>query len=274
MGWQDREYGNEAYAEYEAGTRPRIRRPPAFTFGLMLVHLAAFVLVFALGRDTAAAGVLTGLLHSPAGIILHPYATTGLLTILFVVLALWSLGGRLEPRVGPARLITVYAVANLAAGGAYVGMAVWQPTLAASNLDYPIGALAALCVLAWRHLRHEPVQVLGILTTLGKMYAVMAAIALTLELLMRQEGALAWLLAAATGAVAGELVDQVWQLGRRQDWRRRRVRPSIPKRPPVDDTPDVDEILAKISRSGIETLSRRELAQLEQARRALLRRGG
>jgi membrane associated rhomboid family serine protease len=275
MGWQDREYGNGPYADADAGVWSRVRRPTGVTLGLMIGHVAALLLATLLRRDLAgAAESLTWIVTSPLGILLHPYLTSKLLTGVFVVLALWSLGGRLEARIGHGRLLTVYLLGNLLAGSVYWALVHAAPPLAAAPLEYPVGALAAFCLLAWRVLRHDAVAVFGRTTSTAMVYAISAAIVITLQLLTERQGAVAWVLAAGGGTAAVGLVQGLAHVIGAARQRRPRVHPSIPRapRPAPTAEPELDDLLAKISRGGLDSLTPAEHERLEAARRRLLRR--
>jgi len=281
VGWQDRDYTSETYAE--SGTsRWRPRRPPTATLTLMILHGAAFVLVLSLSVGSEQPAVtllpLEGPQSHPLGIALHPFATQNILSILFVVLAFWSLGGRLEPRLGSARFVTLYVLGNLAAGGAYFGVARLLPALGGAPLDYPVGALAGLCVAAWQHLRQEVVMVFGRITNAGKVFLICGAIVVGLEVITGRQGAVPWLAAAAAGSATALLLHQVPHLATTGHRRiRRTVRPSIPRttaRPPPIDEVEIDDILAKISRTGLHSLTPAERERLDAARRAKVREEG
>ncbi len=277
MGWQDRNYGNESYGDSVSTTRG-LRRPPNAALTLMILHGAALLLVLMLRGDanTGVVSALTDARIHPAGILLHPFATVSLFSIVFVLLALWSLGGRLESRLGAARLVELYVLGNLLAGAAYFGIVQALPTVAAVELDYPVGALAAMCVCGWQHLRQDPVQILGRVTTAGTMYAVCGAIAVGLVVLGKPMGALPWVAAAAVGGAAAPLVEFIVHqraVRRSRVGRSRRPISSPKSRPVARDEPEIDAILAKISRSGLDSLTEAERAQLDAARRAKLRRG-
>ena len=278
MGWQERDYSDDTYGEPVAMSWG-LRRPPPATLTLMILHGGALLLMLMLERGDGQAILplitLVGGAAHPLGILLHPLATTRVLAAVFVVLSLWSLAGRLEPRLGVGRLIGLYLAGNLAAGAVYFGVASGLAPLATAPLDYPVGGLASLCMAAWRSLRNDPVQVFGRVTSVAKVYAVCAAIAIALEIVRSGLGAGAWVLAALAGA-AGALPVERWPRWRWSLRRtpRRKARMSVPRArtaaPPVEDI-DVDEILAKISRSGIASLTDAERDRLEAARRAKLR---
>ena len=255
-----------------------LRRPPNAALTLMILHGAALLLVLMLRGDvnTGVVSALTDARIHPAGIVLHPFATVSPFSIVFVLLALWSLGGRLELRLGAARLVELYVLGNLLAGAAYFGITRALPAMPAVELDYPVGALAAMCVCGWQHLRQNPVQILGRVTTAGTMYAVCGAIAVGLVILGKPMGALPWVAAVAGGSAAAPLVEFVarQRAARRNHigWRGRPI-PSPKSRPVVRHEPDIDAILTKISRSGLDSLTEAERDRLEAARRAKLRRG-
>jgi membrane associated rhomboid family serine protease len=278
VAWQDRDYSEESYGEAVSTSRG-LRRPPSATLILMVLHGAAFVLLFMLqhaeGEGIAALLTLEGATTNPVGILLHPLATAEVLQAVFVVLALWSLGGRLEPRLGARRFIGLYVAGNVAAGLVYFGLARGLPGLATAPLNYPVGALAGFCVAAWRGLQHDQVQVFGRVTSTAKVYAICAGIVIALVVIGAREGAAVWLAAAATGGGSTLLIERWPTLGnRRRSSGHRVVRPSIPRsivQPPVEE-PDIDDLLAKIGRSGLGSLTAAERNRLEAARQAKLRR--
>jgi membrane associated rhomboid family serine protease len=273
VGWQDRTYSDEDHREH-ASLWGGVRRPPTTTLTLMVLHGAAFIAVLALQttRDGAVVKLaqLSGAAAHPVGIVLHPFATASLLAALFTLLALWSLGGRIEAHCGRRVLLTSYIAANIAGGLAFYAVARLAPRLADHPLDYPVGALAALVLIAWREFRYEPTLVFGRATTVGKMYALSAAIVVVLTFLGSGPGTLGWFAAAAAGAGVSPALEHIhWPRFRLR--RRRFVRPSIPREPLAPDEPEIDAILEKISRSGLGALSRRERDLLEAARQAKLR---
>jgi membrane associated rhomboid family serine protease len=281
MSWRDRMYADEsAYDDGYGRSALGMRRPPAATLTLMIVHGAALVLMLMLhngdGRTIPALLTLQADGVQPLGIVLHPIATVRAFSGIFVVLALWSLGGRMEPLLGQAKYVTLYVLANLAAGVVFFGLALLAPRLALAPLDYPVGALAALCFVGWRRFQQEPANVLGWTTTVGRVYAICGAVVAGLVVMRTGLGAVAWIAAAAAGVGVATWIASgggiVWPARQRP---RRVVRPSIPRTMPprtsAPDDPDVDDILAKISRSGIESLTDDERRRLEAARRAKMR---
>lgn len=270
MGWHDRQY-DDHYTEERFSMG--VQRPPTGALTLMIIHGVAWVVMAMLSADAAEeAGSLQQLLHpavSPLGILLHPFATTRVLSMLFVVLALWSLGGRIENRLGTRRLVGLYVAGNVTAGTVFFALGLAAPQLAVAPLDYPVGALAALVGVAWNHLRDDIVNVFGKMVSIAKVYAITAAVIVAIEIIRGGIGAATWLVATATGGMVGLWGYELWQRSARP--RRRVVRPSIPRRPrPIADSPEIDDILAKISASGLDSLTDDERQRLEDARRRKL----
>lgn len=276
MSWRDREY---TQADYHDGAPSPIggsgiRRPPNGTLGLMIAHGALFFLMVALQHDES--GILAmlqlqGAAPHPLGILLHPVSTNSLFTIIFVELVLYSLSARIELTLGLIRLIVLYAAAGLAGGLAYFGVVLAAPHLGGAELDYPVGFLAGLCYLGYRWQRNEPVSVLGWMTTAGKMYLIFAGIVAGLVVLRTGVGSVAWLATAAVGVGVGVLIERGGKVAWRSSRRRRPVvRPSIPpaRRDEPDYVPDVDDVLDKISREGIDALTPEDRKRLEDARKS------
>jgi hypothetical protein len=104
-----------------------------------------------------------------------------------------------------------------------------------------------------------------------------AAIAIGLMFAFRGPGAPGWLAALIAGGLAAPAVQLLpGAPTRRQRPPRPVVTPSVPFEvpPPAEslDEPDIDDVLAKISRSGLTSLSPAERERLEAARQAKLRR--
>ena len=274
MGWQDRNYGDETYGATSAGLGG-VRRPPSGTLGLMILHGVGLAVNAAVAGSVDGGSIppLVGGGLNPIGVVTHPLATGSLFSAGFVVLAIWSLGGRLEQRLGAGRLIALYAAGNLAGGLAYLASATLWPVLASAPLDDPVGALAGWCALAWVLLRGDRVQVLGRETGLAGVYAVCAAVVAGLVVLRSGVGGLAWLTAAGAGAGGVLLVQRLWGLqGRRAGKPARLAVPYTTSSLPSEAETDIDDVLAKISRDGMDGLSASDRERLEEARRARHRR--
>jgi hypothetical protein len=121
---------------------------------------------------------------------------------------------------------------------------------------------------AWRNLSDEMVSVLGRLITVAKATAIGTAIVAGLVFFFGREAATGWLIAAAAGSLAWPLTSvRVGRAGVAGQQRRHDDTPT----PTVDDRA-IDDILAKISRQGLDALTPAERKRLEAARRSKLRR--
>jgi len=293
MGWHDRDYHLRA-AWRERVEALGVRRPPTATALLMIVHAAAFLVMAVLkwGGVTNAQPLLSALDpgQGALGVLLYPLASANILGVLFTVVALWSLGGRLEPIVGLWRFVGVYAGASVLGGLAYHVLAGAAPPLADPErpLDYPVAALAALCVIAWRHLRFELVNVLGKWISAAQLYAGCAAVVIALVMVTGRLHAVAWLGAVVAGAAVGWASEQLrvlWRAPRSPHGDIETFSPpprvrGAAKRPParrsgLDEAEEreLDALLAKIGRGGMGSLSAEELERLESLRLTRLHRG-
>ena len=283
MSWRERDYSQAGYGAGSLGGR--FRAPPAGALALIITHVVAFLIVlmmrFGEGQELAAALLLSGeqAAAHPLAILLHPYATGNFLALAITVFAIWVLAGRVEARHGARRMLALYFLGNLLAGAAYFVFARWLPGLAGLALDHPTGAMVAWCVLAYRGLSGQQVNVLGTMRPLSRVVAVAVLVLVGLMLAFHRLGAIAWLVAIATGGLACPLVEKLAARKTRQPTppqrqrrRRRALQPSIPQEPSPSDEPDIDDILAKISREGVDALTPAELDRLEAARQAKLQK--
>lgn len=314
MAWQERDYHKGDWrGRFEA---MGLSRPPAATLGLLIAHGAAFVIVLA-----APSGAFANLdwlaarldpRVDPLGIPLHPFISGNFLSVLFTALGLWVLGARLEPTLGPARLLTHYAAATLTSGAAYCLLAQLNAEAVRRPLDYPVGALAGLCVCAARELAGETVNVFGRWMRVTHVYLWCAGVVLLLAIAADGRGAAGFLLAAAVGAGTSGALPAVlgaaaglWtgrptgaggaSAGGRGDARRgggvsrsrddrgalargssavrSSPRSGAPARPAPPQSEVLDRLLAKISREGLGALSDEERVALDRERERLQRTG-
>ncbi len=284
MGVWDRDYSKAGYGREVGGIDWRSRLPPRGALTLIVLHLVGFLIVRVGWHDAGdAARVLVQLrndaLH-PAAILLHPFGNVSFWTLIFVVYAIWTLGGRIEGRFGTARLLGMYAVGTLLAGVVFLGFAQLSAEHSAHALDMPAGALAAWALAAWRTMRDEMVSVFGKLMTTAKVVVLGAAIVAGLVFLVEGPAATGWLIAAAAGSLAWPATNLVREAGGVTDRSRKSRRREAVGGESRSDKPEahaadavLDEILAKISREGIDALTPAERERLEAARRARQRRG-
>lgn len=288
MSWESRDYSQDRWRDREA---PPWREylPSRGAAWLIGLHLASFLLLLMLSHDNGAASVamlaLRGENPQPLAMLTHPLAPLGFFSLLFSVVFIGSFGSFIEAAFGPMRLMVLYINGNLLAGAVYFALARWRPDLAGTPLDAPVGALAAWGLLAFRRMPFEYRPVFGKLYPVRHILAVCGAILAGLELIRGGFGALAWIAAALAGMIGGLLPERLPRLaGRRARRARAVVRPSPVRGLSDDGMPvslepsaeraddDIDDILAKISREGLASLSEAERARLEAARRAKLQK--
>lgn len=282
MAWWEREY----WRNDSSAAALRARRPVGTIF-LAAVHLTAFVVITFAPDSRQAFRALASDAH-PLGLLFHPLAFQSLGGLLMLGLALSVVGRRLEESNGTRSLISLYALGNLAAGAAFFAIARAQPHLARLELAYPIGGLAAWAVSSWRTLIIDTVQILRWAPRLRVLFGGALAILCAMHLSGAGPGGVAWLIGAVCGALSALATERVLSnfatLGRRRP--RLRVRPAKrrvthpapdesldeqPRETPAE-APEIDAILRKISREGINALTPAERDRLEEARRALLRK--
>ncbi|MCA9244000.1 MAG: hypothetical protein KDA32_08610, partial [Phycisphaerales bacterium] len=179
-------------------------------------------------------------------------------------------------------LLSTYAVGNLLGGGGFLIVARLNPPLAIFPLMMPIGALAAWAWWGWRNLRTDTVLVFSQAVRAGDLIAIIAAVYIGMTILGRGFGTVAWLAAIGCGIAAPALVDAIneWREGRAEAPARVARRPatrSISRERSEQPAPetrddDIDDVLAKISREGMDALTDAERARLEAARQRKLHR--
>ena len=289
MSWRERDYSQEQWGERVV---LGIRVPPPGVLALIVVHAIAFVALFIAGRDIGPqvggfSSLQSGDLHWTA-ILLYPLGITNFFTLLLLIITIiWTLGTRIEERFGFAAVLALYVVGNLLAGAAFFGLAIIRPGLAALPMAFPAGGVAAWIVFCIRELGAEELGFFGMTFPTRWFFAWVGGIGLAVVVLEGRLAALGWLLAAGAGAVTPLLSDFPREF-HRLVWHRRRqsVRISVSRvreySPPSPEPetieqvsgPDaeIDAILAKISQSGLQSLTPQERETLEAARRALLRR--
>lgn len=288
MSWRERDYSQERWGERVV---LGIRVPPPGVLALVVIHSIAFLAIFIAGRDIGPqvggfSSLQSGNLHWPA-ILIHPLGITNFLTLLLLVISIiWTLGVRIEERFGFKTLMLQYVIGNLLAGAAFFGLALVRPEMATVPLAFPAGAVAAWIVFAFRELGDEELGFFGLTFPTRWFYAWIGIIGLAAIVLAGRLGAVAWLAASAAGCVTPFLGDLPRNFHRLVWGRRRhRVRPSIERVPQFVESPvaenhavedesdaEIDAILAKISSSGLQSLTSQERELLEAARQALLKR--
>lgn len=286
MSWRDRDYYKEESWTGARSSGMAFRRPPVATAVLMALHVLVGGLLWVTSQGEPPDAISLAAFsfseqNAPLlAIVLHPFASHSVISLLLSVLIVWMLGGHVERQRGARAMLGMYVVGNLLAGVAFFAVAhAWSP-LGAFPLDYPAGALGAWAVAAVRPMWGEMVMVFGKPQPVSQVACISGAIAAGVMVALHRFGAVGWVSAVVAGSLGETLLAWLPALPARRRGPRI-VRPSISHEPPPDETPFaeptpedevLDELLAKISRSGIESLTDEERARLEAARRAKLRR--
>lgn len=279
MAWWERDYQKAPYRD-RTSFGGGIRRPPSGALALIVTHTVAFLVVMMLrfdaGRELAEKLALSADSSHGIGILTHPFATGSLLTLAIVIFVTWTIGARIEERNGTRRLFALYVAGNLFAGLGFFVLARLAPDLAQFELDYPVGGLTAWCVVSLRGLGGEQVNVLGKMQSVARLATICVLLIVGFTLALRGRAAVAWLAAIAIGGLTALVLERLpelrgWKLPRRRRPTRRRptVRPSIRRDTTSEPEPQVDDVLAKISREGLNSLTPDEQKRLEAARRAM-----
>ncbi len=295
MGWRERDYHrNERGVSY----RLKLRRTtwagllggPMILVATQAAGHAAARMLPGPNRPWLDSLALSGSGNHPVHILTHPFAARSLLTVVAVLVTLAVLARLVDARRSTGHLLGLYLAGGLLGGAAFWLVAVLVPTWATLELAMPIGALAALALDVWRTYEGAMTSFFGLSAGVRTMVAATAAVLVVLNIAGQGAGCIAWLTALAAGALAAPLLEAIFRdLPERHAAQRRRTagaaRRAIPRddwpddddlEPPVDapraPAIDIDDILAKISRSGLSSLTDDERRRLEEARRARLER--
>lgn len=289
MSWEERDY---TWSGENGAWRENLGRllPPVGTLALVIAHLSGWILVtilyYAVSEDAAKALQLDSELR-PWAILTHPIATTSGLLSGLAILCLWPLAARIEEQMGRGRMLALYFSGNMLAALGFIAVAGFSPRHGFAPLNLPSGALAALSLAAWRSLPLESLPVFGRFIPLKNMIAWVAIGAAVICVAGYRDGALAWLFAAVCGAAIAPVIEAAASI---RSYRRQRVAVGArgrgrgasgfsdsvdsPRQEPQIDRleGELDELLAKISKSGLASLTSDERSRLEVARQKRLRR--
>lgn len=283
MSWQDRDYSQYLDDGPTVFSSRPLRRNRA-ALALLIFHAACAVALISLliAGTRLSEDFLAVSAAAPHWwtILTHPIASTDFFRVLLTLLILWTIAPRIEEMFGRSRLLQSYILGNLAAGAVFFGVARLRPAWTAQPLDYPVGAGIAWLVLFWQAARHEITMIAGRQMRMGNVIAVVGGVLLLLTLAIGGTGSIGWMLAATVGGAVG--IWQPLQLNIRMP-RKRQPATSRPRTParlhvvnttdePAEDDAEIDEILKKISRDGITSLSESDRAKLEAARQSKLQK--
>lgn len=283
MSWQDRDYSQYLDEGPTVFSSQPLRRNRA-ALALLIFHTACAVLLISLliagARLPEEYLAISAAAPNWWTILTHPAASVDFFRVLLTLLILWTIAPRIEEMFGRSRLLQSYLLGNLAAGAVFFSVARLRPAWTAQPLDYPVGAGIAWLVLFWQTARHEMTLIAGRQMRMGNVIAVVGGVLLLLTLAIGGTGSIGWMLSAAVGGAVG-----VWQplqlnirMSRRRtpmsgkSWPATRLRVVETTSEPAADDAKIDEILKKISRDGIASLSEADREKLEAARQSKLRK--
>jgi membrane associated rhomboid family serine protease len=272
VGWRDRDYSQDTWME-RSSTGFGFRRPPRATAALLGLHVTSVAALYLVGLyrpETALLGRLSLSAQSahPLAVFTHPLATRDLFSLLLTILFVWALGGAVERQFGARRMLVLYVAGNALAGLSFLAVVRVQPALGGVPLDYPAGALSAWAVASLRGLFHQTVPLFGRPRRIGHIALAAVGSGLGLTLALRGAAGSAWLAAVLVGGLTEPGLRHVRLPARSRAWPRRRRQPH--RRPPPEE-PELDHVLAKISRYGMAALTPADREVLEAAREAKLR---
>lgn len=281
MGWRERDYHRST--TFDFGRAFGDGRPPWGVIGIVALHVLLYALFTQTpGLDAWAArhAPLADATSSAYGIVLHPWSVTSIISLFFTLLAIAALGAQLERRLGTLPLLALYALGNLAAGVGFFALTRAAPYASFVALTAPIGGLAAWIAATWRQMRDESISIFGHMAPFSQFAGLLAFGFIVLLLAASRQNPIGWVVALSLGAVVG-LARTGWlRRGRLGRQRRRRASEDqlheafvaeFDSDPPPPEI-DIDDLLAKISANGLKSLSAKERARLEEARREMIRR--
>ncbi len=267
MSWRDREYNQSSYRDAYSGAVLREWLPPAGTLTILLIHLLAPWFLPKAGELAAT---------DPLGILIHPLLSPPILASLLAAVSLWWLGAEVEQTHGTLTTVGLYAAGNLVAGLSAYGFARAAPALAALPV-LPLGALSAWGLLLWGRPHWDQMPVLGRVVSTRRALAILALVFAAYVVTTYGGYSFSPLIAALGGLATGWVyaISTQRRPARRAPPRARSIDApagGAALRRPAEAEPDIDGILAKISREGIAALTEDERRLLEAARQAKLRK--
>lgn len=282
MSWRERDYHRSM--SFDLSRVLREWQPPWGVIGIVALHVVLetfFTQVPGAAAWAERHATLSDSSSSPLAILLHPWAATPGLSFFFTLLAVGGLGAQLEGRLGTVRILLLYLFGNLAAGVGFFALTRFAPHATFVALTAPIGGLAAWLAATWRSMRDETIVVFGKFIPVSQFTSLLAFGFVVLLLVASKQNPMGWVVALAMGALIGA--------ARLDSSRVRWPRRSRARRVVTDEQFDeeffadldvrscppqveIDDILAKISANGIQSLTPQERDRLESARREMIRR--
>ncbi len=279
MGWRDRPYARHDYGSGPprfGGVMTGMPRPGRIVSRLLLINIVVFFLTLFFREFFLVWGtVRPDVWYQPWRYVTFQFLHAGLFHILFNMIGLYFLGMMLEAGWGPRRFLVFYLSCGAFAGAAHVIMAfalgrgMNTMLLGASGGVY---AVVLACAVLYPHVRVIlflfPVPIrfaaalfLGIAAynTLGEITSggVMRSQVSDVAHLGGAAAAAVWIwvvprLRGTAGSVAGRINKGAWE----RKMKRR-----------AEDEAEIDRILEKIHRRGLNSLNRKERKILQEAAR-------
>ncbi len=306
MSWENREYAQSG--SWRDPSPLGLNWPGGALRVIVIVQVVGWLAALALRESVPGAthylnGITAAVQPRPATILLHPLTPWsgrllgGALQLIFVIWVQITLGRLMQEHFGERRMVWLFVLGNFLSGLAYFTMIPFMPPFSTAPLDWPAGGLAAWAFVGWRALQYEFVPIGEKLHPLSRVIGFAALIVAVFELVSWGMGGLNLLVAVAFGSLAVFVVPLVERRLRWPSFRRRseprtipfprgraasgpggraaRPEPEAQEAPAVrlaDDERELDALLAKISATGLASLSQAERDRLEHLRRQRLQR--
>jgi membrane associated rhomboid family serine protease len=274
MSWRDRPYAGD---DDMPQMRLSMPRPTTAVMWLIVANVIGLIL------DTVSQHIATGFWHETFGLswyglsrgyiwqpLTYMFTHAGLWHLVFNMFGLYIFGIEFERVFGRDRFLTFYAICGLVGGLAYLVLSVFSPGYRAVPLVGASGAVYGLLIAAIIFFPHiqvvvvffpMPIRVFGLLLLGFLFFSV-----ITPGQMQNLGGEVCHMAGAATGVATlyfWRMLPRIRLGGRRRArgagaWQRRIEAEAA-------EQAEVDRILAKVSHSGIHSLTRRERRTLEQA---------
>ncbi|OUT60703.1 MAG: hypothetical protein CBB71_06705 [Rhodopirellula sp. TMED11] len=293
MGLDNRDYArDEPLSPWEQHLRERDRQPLSMTAKLIIVNVAVFVIAMLItGGKTG--GVVFEWFGLPVEALQKPWqwyrfltygflhSFSSILHLAFNMMALFFLGQSVERRMGRMEYLRFYLVA-VVVSGVFGAIGYWIGGATNVNIVGASGAVVAITILFACYFPNQEILLMMVLPVKAW---VLAAIVVGSNLYQSMvpaangaQEATAFTVHLAGAAFAFLYYFQHWNLGwlnvarfknpLNKSLRRNRLKLHDPDQKMQRQGEEVDEILAKIHRSGEESLTRAERRALEKYSRA------
>lgn len=230
---------------------------------IIIANAVVFLLQFlANGELSSLFGISFATSWQAWRIVTHAFTHDHLSILLLNMWVFWVLGRPLERRLGVRKLIIIYAIGGL------TGMACW---MAVGHEDAILvgagGAVGGVVVAAAIAQATNTVQLLSIALPIRSFVAIVCVVEFAMCAMTHGFSHIVQFIGGALGGFAG--LRWLFTFPGRQKRKARDVRIQTEADLAADD--DIDPILDKISRTGIDSLTAEERSTLEKARNRLMK---